>query len=202
MSRFDANPIDWMLRIQEAAEQQDEAQMFAEDALDAGDLDAASRYAERVDALEKEIAHARKMFALQQRRYQEKLSGKRAAAKHVPIPPEEEEEEYGEWEFGFEYESENGPSSNIDVNFRVFREDRRPFTASEAQRVMDEVRRNRGHAPQGYVVTAIDWKRVNSLWRSTTSGRSQVWEVQDALASVLDSIADAPGLWRLGSIKE
>lgn len=97
---------------------------------------------------------------------------------HVPEPVAVEEVEEAdlarEWQFGLEYSAARGRHANVDVNVDIRRVDGKKFSAEEARAAFRTVR-EQGHAPAGYRVSAVEWKRPNAddRWRSGNAAAAQ-----------------------------
>lgn len=192
--------INWYKRRKRAEESEIAWTDVASIAFRNGDWKNAVRFARLADAAAKRRMEAEKKLGAEMQAYQKKLLKKRKPVEEADYV--DVEDSYVEWEFAFEYEAAESDSSNVDINFRVWRSDSKPFTESEARRAMDYVRTHRGDAPRGYKVTGIDWRNPPKPFRSNSDRGLSVEEVQDNIVSILDAVADSPGLWRLGAVKE
>lgn len=151
------------------------------------------------------VSHVGRLMQRRQHRLYELYPPPRVTPEYEDDDDDDDGESAVEWEFGFEYESDSGPSSNVDVNFRVWRVDGQAFGMKEARAAMKYVRENRGNAPTGYRVTGIDWRNPPRPWRDNNSRGVGVDKVIDDLINVLDAVDSAPGLWngpwRMGAVK-
>lgn len=168
----------------------------------------AERHARLADKAYNDWLNALEKLAQQERRrerYERKqLKRYRAERDRLPLFHEEWEEfgdeQYTEWEFGAEYDAISGPDSDVDVNFRVMRVDGKPFNAKQATLVMQHVR-EKGTPPAGYVLHAVQWRspeKKNSRWKSSTNVR----DVVENLANVMNALSKQPQSWRLGAPKD
>lgn len=206
---FNTPAHDWLAEIRELESDADLFQEAAAEALSRRAYDEVDAYLDEVAKIEQEVEHARKMFDAQMRRRQgvTKKGAPRKKRKPptvvLPPPPEEEEEEElsGEWEFGFEYEAENGPRSNVDVNFRVRRQDGKPFSLNKAKEVMRYVRENMGDPPKGFVIDSVNWKHPSKAFAK----EGTVEDLGNIGDSVVPMVSDVPeiwrGPWRVGAVK-
>lgn len=109
-----------------------------------------------------------------------------------------------EWEFSCEYLAGEG-SSNVDVNFRIRRNDGRPFSADEAKRAMQtfrgQVAAGLMTAPPGYRIAGIDWRRPSKRQVGWTKHGEFPHDL-GGLENVLYIAADHPSLWRLGGVDD
>lgn len=176
------------------------------DALDRRDF-ALADYAERFgQRAERDISSAEYEIERQHRerveqRYErEKTFYRKAKLKPLQSPEDDfdDDDARAEWEFGVEYDADSADSSNVDINFRVERNDGRTFTATEARDVMRHLAEHGGDAPRGYRVRAIDWR---SPERHTEFKSSRnVDKVQEDFRDVLNAV-DNVGFWRLGGVR-
>lgn len=109
-----------------------------------------------------------------------------------------------EWEFSCEYLAGEG-SSNVDVNFRIRRNDGQKFGPDEAKRAMQTFRAQVSAglmtAPRGYRIAGIDWRRPSKRQTGWTKHGSFPRDL-GGLENVLYIAADHPSLWRLGGVDD
>lgn len=108
-----------------------------------------------------------------------------------------------EWEFQCEYLAGES-ASNVDINFRLRRNDGARFSKAEAERAMQVFRAQLSAglttAPPGYRIAGIDWRRPTKSTAWTRHG--QYPRDLGDLQNVLYVASDFPSLWRMGDVDD